>query len=100
MTRRPFLSILASFAAVAAPLVSAAWRVWRRWPFVEIHQVTRIDEAHSITGEPQVAWTLTYCDICNESAAHGNRKFYRTTDGSELVVCERCTGEYLRENGQ
>jgi len=99
MIRRDFLQI----AAAASPILSLLHASVRRWPFVEI-DITHMPGHREAVDGPD--WSehakLTCCDCCWETflddMPDGNegRKFYRTTDGGDLIVCERCTADYLR----
>jgi hypothetical protein len=101
MLRRTFLTI----ASAASPLLSLLSKM-KPWPFVEVDwwfaAPCGCDDCHD-----QLACHYSFrwlsCDMCYESAVDDfckdstkePRKFYRTTDGSRIVICEHCTGEYL-----
>lgn len=97
MLRRTFLTIASS----ASPLLWLLSKL-KPWPFVEIDVVYLPGFREAIDGDDFLDNArLTTCDLCCETFVEDMdddrkpRKFYRTTDGSGLIVCERCTSEYL-----
>lgn len=81
MNRRTFN--LAILAAAALPDLT------RLWPFEEVDYSTKPDACCDWCLRDTIDLILEYDNL---------PKFYRTTDGHGLIVCEHCTGSYLREN--
>lgn len=93
------------FTATVLAILFPWYRTAKAWPFVAVPRVymSGFREPESFL-EVWDAGTIAHCSVCGEcyvEDCNGRdddviRKFYRATDGGNCIVCEHCTGEYLK----